>query len=199
MGAPGSLAISKLVYPETKSSLTTSADVRKIPDSTYNNVIEAITESAIDSAGLIACVALNLLVFICLLSFVNSILKWIGNSLCLNHILSFEYICSYLFWPIAFLIGIDYRDCFKVAELFGIKIFLNEFIAYQKLGTMINNKQIYDAVNWSITTAEQMGDDLVLFGLNKTVLKNGIILIVQLLLQHIFFAVLEILRLLECY
>ncbi|RUS72935.1 hypothetical protein EGW08_019308, partial [Elysia chlorotica] len=39
-----------------------------------------------------------------------------------------QLICSYVFWPLAFLMGVDYQDCRVVAELLGIKTFLNEFV-----------------------------------------------------------------------
>ena len=30
--------------------------------------------------------------------------------------------------------GIEWRDCFKAGELLGIKMALNEFVAYEELG-----------------------------------------------------------------
>ena len=41
-----------------------------------------------------------------------------------------QLICSYLFWPVAFLMGCDYQDARRVAALIGTKTFLNEFVAY---------------------------------------------------------------------
>lgn len=44
-----------------------------------------------------------------------------------------QVICSYVLMPVAFLMGADWADSPLVAELLGIKIFLNEFVAYQQL------------------------------------------------------------------
>lgn len=49
-------------------------------------------------------------------------------SLCLTQL-----ICSYVLRPVAFLMGVTWEDCPVVAELLGIKLFLNEFVAYQGL------------------------------------------------------------------
>uniref|UniRef100_F7DBG1 Solute carrier family 28 member 1 n=1 Tax=Macaca mulatta TaxID=9544 RepID=F7DBG1_MACMU len=44
-----------------------------------------------------------------------------------------QVICSYILRPVAFLMGVVWEDCPVVAELLGIKLFLNEFVAYQEL------------------------------------------------------------------
>lgn len=53
----------------------------------------------------------------------------------------FQFICSYVFWPIAFFMGVEVEDCRKVAEMIGIKTFINEFVAYLELSTFINNQK----------------------------------------------------------
>lgn len=42
--------------------------------------------------------------------------------------------------PVAFLMGADWADSPLVAELLGIKIFLNEFVAYQQLAVYKKNR-----------------------------------------------------------
>ena len=44
-----------------------------------------------------------------------------------------QLICSYILRPVAFLMGVAWEDCPVVAELLGMKLFLNEFVAYQGL------------------------------------------------------------------
>lgn len=51
-----------------------------------------------------------------------------------------QVICSYILMPVAFLMGADWADSPVVAELLGIKIFLNEFVAYQQLATYKKNR-----------------------------------------------------------
>lgn len=38
------------------------------------------------------------------------------------------------------MMGIPYEESFTVAELIGTKLFLNEFIAYEKLSELKNNR-----------------------------------------------------------
>ena len=42
--------------------------------------------------------------------------------------------------PLAYLMGVEWKDAGVVAELIGIKTFLNEFIAYDKLSGFIKNR-----------------------------------------------------------
>ena len=43
--------------------------------------------------------------------------------------------------PFAFVMGVAWDDCFAVAELLGIKTFVNEFAAYRKLSIIITNRR----------------------------------------------------------
>ncbi|XP_026545823.1 sodium/nucleoside cotransporter 1-like isoform X2 [Notechis scutatus] len=42
--------------------------------------------------------------------------------------------------PLAFLLGASWEESFLVAEMLGVKFFLNEFVAYQQLSTYQNNR-----------------------------------------------------------
>lgn len=42
--------------------------------------------------------------------------------------------------PVAFMMGIPYSESFTVAELIGTKLFLNEFLAYEKLSHLKDNR-----------------------------------------------------------
>ena len=43
--------------------------------------------------------------------------------------------------PIAFLMGVEWADCQTVARLLGLKTFINEFVAYEQLAQLINNRK----------------------------------------------------------
>lgn len=42
--------------------------------------------------------------------------------------------------PVAFMMGIPYDESFTVAKLIGTKLFLNEFVAYQSLSELKDNR-----------------------------------------------------------
>lgn len=52
------------------------------------------------------------------------------------------HITSYIFYPIAWLMGVPTEDCFNVASLIGTKIIVNEFAAYAQLGKLIEEDNI---------------------------------------------------------
>ena len=42
--------------------------------------------------------------------------------------------------PFAYIMGVQWDDAFEVAELLGVKTFLNEFISYKRLAKLIENR-----------------------------------------------------------
>lgn len=50
---------------------------------------------------------------------------------------SLQRIMGYLFWPLAFLMGVPVEDCSGVAALLGEKVILNEFVAYVHLAEQL--------------------------------------------------------------
>ncbi|XP_076825301.1 sodium/nucleoside cotransporter 1-like [Clavelina lepadiformis] len=136
MAAPCALAISKLVYPETKQSKFLKHEGLVLEKTKQRNIIEAAFVGASQAIPLVLNIGGNLIAFLSLLAAVNGFLNWFGGLVDYPQ-LSFEVICSYIFMPVSFLMGVEWQDCFKAAELIGTKIFLNEFIAYQSLAEMI--------------------------------------------------------------
>ncbi|XP_063970024.1 solute carrier family 28 member 3-like [Lytechinus pictus] len=139
MSAPAALAISKLAFPETeKSKLVTESDV-ELPKGTERNVVEAAANGAALGISLVLNIAANLVAFLSLLALLNALLGYIGGLVGYPE-LTFELICSYVFMPLAFMMGVEWSDCQVVAELIGLKTFLNEFYAYGVMGEYIRNR-----------------------------------------------------------
>ncbi|XP_028813516.1 sodium/nucleoside cotransporter 1 isoform X2 [Denticeps clupeoides] len=139
MAAPCALAISKLSYPETEQSKFKSDKDVKVDGGGEKNILEAASNGASSSIGLVANIAVNLIAFLAILEFINSALRWLGGMVGYPEI-TFQMICSYVFMPVAFLMGIPIEEAYTVAELIGTKLFLNEFIAYEKLSELRNNR-----------------------------------------------------------
>ncbi|XP_005089087.1 solute carrier family 28 member 3 [Aplysia californica] len=139
MNAPTALAVSKILYPELGRSKIAKMREAIEQKNVYNNVIEAAAAGASAAISLVANVAANLIAFVALLYFVNSTISWLGSFVC-HAELSFEVICSYVLMPLAYIMGVEWEDAGTVAELLGIKTFLNEFLAYDKLSSFIDNR-----------------------------------------------------------
>uniref|UniRef100_A0A667Z3Q9 Sodium/nucleoside cotransporter n=1 Tax=Myripristis murdjan TaxID=586833 RepID=A0A667Z3Q9_9TELE len=139
MAAPCALAIAKLSYPETEESQFKSKKNIKVACGDEKNILEAASGGASASIGLVANIAVNLIAFLAILDFVNASLRWLGGMVGYPTV-TFQMICSYVFMPVAFMMGIPYDESFTVAELIGTKLFLNEFLAYEKLSHLKDNR-----------------------------------------------------------
>ena len=126
MCAPASLVIAKLMLPESDVPATQGcAPVLEKFERKPGGLIEAITRGTADGLGLAVNVGAMLIVFLALTALADAVLARVGLSL--------ERIFSWLFWPLAWLLGVSADDVPKVAGLLGQKTALNEFVAYTNL------------------------------------------------------------------
>ncbi|KAL3832121.1 hypothetical protein ACJMK2_024009 [Sinanodonta woodiana] len=175
MSAPASLAISKLTYPETEPVKVSSNDYSRMEKSEERNLIESASVGATASVKLVSAIAVNVLAFLALLDFVNATLIWFGDRVGLENF-SFEFICSYVLYPVAYFMGTAPEDSRKVAALLGIKTFTNEFIAYGVLKDYIANRhkiENYTQFFNGTGTWSWKGENIVL-DLTKETLKGGV-------------------------
>ncbi|NWV35202.1 S28A3 protein, partial [Grantiella picta] len=140
MSAPASLAASKLFWPETEKPLITLKSGLQMAKSESKNLLEAASQGASTSIRLVANIAVNLISFLALLSFLDSALSWVGSLFDYPQ-LNFENICAYIFMPFSFMMGVDWEDSFIVGGLLGYKTFFNEFLAYERLSKLIHNRE----------------------------------------------------------
>ncbi|XP_023697751.2 sodium/nucleoside cotransporter 1 isoform X1 [Paramormyrops kingsleyae] len=139
MAAPCALALAKLSYPETQESSFKTMEKIKVDAGGEQNILEAASSGASASVVIVANIAVNLIAFIAILEFINATLRWLGSMVSYPEI-TFQMICSYVFMPVTFMMGIPYAEAFVAAELIGTKLFLNEFVAYKKLSELKNNR-----------------------------------------------------------
>jgi concentrative nucleoside transporter, CNT family len=137
MSAPAALAIAKLMHPETEESVT-AGELKVDFKSPSVNAVDAISTGILDGLHLVLNVGAMLIGFIALLACLNALLGWVGGAVGLPQ-LSLEWMFSYLFAPIAWLMGVPWQDCGNVGVLLGKKTALNEFIAYADLKSFIEN------------------------------------------------------------
>lgn len=124
MSAPAAVVIAKIMIPETGAPLT-AGKVQVTYEKQDVNFIDAAARGAIDGVQLAIYVAAMLIAFIALVAMVNAFFGLFGTS--------FETILGWLFAPIAFLMGIPWKEAVQVGSLLGQKTVLNEFVAYLNL------------------------------------------------------------------
>lgn len=151
MSAPATMLVAKILIPETGDPVTRGTVKIKIEKS-YNNVIEAAAAGAGDGLRLALNVGAMLLAFIALIALVNSVLNGLGDltglgALCQEQFgkpLSLELLSGLVFQFVAFAIGVPWSDALNVGSLMGIKLVLNEFVAYSRLADIIALHQLSD-------------------------------------------------------
>ncbi len=134
MTAPATLMLAKMLIPETGSPAT-AGQVKIEVERPGVNIIDAASRGASDGLHLALNVGAMLIAFIGLIAMVNGILlalhytRWLGwlpGSL--------QEILGRVFSPIAWLLGVKWKDCAAVGNLLGTRLILNEFVAYVDLG-----------------------------------------------------------------
>jgi CNT family concentrative nucleoside transporter len=138
MTAPGTILISKMLVPETEKPLTAGkVEMAEMEDKT-ENAIGAIARGTTDGLYLALNVAAMLISFLALIALCNGILGGIHNGLAhygFTHFPStLQTIFGVIFAPIAWVIGIPWKDCMAVGNLLGTRMVMNELVAFSLLG-----------------------------------------------------------------
>ncbi|MEO0793933.1 MAG: nucleoside transporter C-terminal domain-containing protein [Verrucomicrobiota bacterium] len=160
LSAPAAIVAAKLLIPEThKVDLNPAPDLKM----RFENAFDALTVGTNEGLKLALAVGAILIVFIALVTGINDLAnvfgKWTGLNEVINQStdgryqsLSLQFLFGLMFSPIAWAIGIDSSNLLAGGQLLGEKTALNEFIAYNSLGTMIQSGQIADPQQIAILT-----------------------------------------------
>ena len=139
MAIPATIMIAKILIPETEKQKY-DYEAQQYT-SKASNVFDAISAGTSDGLYLALNVGAMLIAFIALMSMVNGLLS--GTCEYINYwfnvnmpICTIDYICSKLFYPFAVLLGFTGTEASQVAQLLGIKVGVNEFLAYYKMVSM---------------------------------------------------------------
>ncbi|MBS4224177.1 NupC/NupG family nucleoside CNT transporter [Lederbergia citrea] len=137
MGAPAGLLFAKIIIPQTEQ-LNTGERIQMIKDEESRNVVDAAARGAADGLRIAVSVGALLLAFISLIFLVNTIIGSIGGIFGFGT-LTLEQILGYIFFPLAFLIGVPWDEALQAASFIGQKFVLNEFVAYTAFAPEIAN------------------------------------------------------------
>ena len=134
MTAPGTLMMAKMFVPETavpETLGTVRLDVKK----TDVNVIDAAGRGTGEGLHLAMNVIAMLISFMALIALTNALLGWIGGLVGVPD-LSLQKIFGLVFAPMAWSLGVAWKDAGVVGNLLGTRMVLNEFIAFAQLGPL---------------------------------------------------------------
>ncbi|MCK4813266.1 MAG: NupC/NupG family nucleoside CNT transporter [Candidatus Marinimicrobia bacterium] len=162
MSAPAALVIGKIICPEIKKSKT--AGMVKIPQmDRAQNVLGALSNGITDGLKLAVNVGAMLIGFIAIIAVIDVGFNWmdslIDGKLLGNAYFAYEVnsgispamgeyagifpgslqtFFGFIFRPLAWLMGVSWEFADEVGNLLGMKIALNEFVAYGTLGNYIH-------------------------------------------------------------
>ena len=164
MTAPGTLMMAKLFVPETEQPETLGT-VKLQVEKTDVNLVDAAGRGTSEGLHLAMNVGAMLISFLALVALTNALLgaaglwvhqhvpvvswtvhAWLGTSL---DKLSLQAILGWVFGPIAWALGVPWRDAGTIGSLLGTRMVLNEFVAYSQLGAL---KASLDPRSFTIAT-----------------------------------------------
>jgi CNT family concentrative nucleoside transporter len=139
MTAPGAIMMSKIIVPETETPETGGDIEVEVPKQDVN-IIDAAGRGAIEGLHLSLNVAGMLIAFIALVALVNGAFGWVDNTLTAYGITwfpeSLDRLLGWVFSPIAWAMGVAWKDATTVGYLLGTRMVLNEFVAFVQLGPL---------------------------------------------------------------
>jgi len=147
MTAPGTLLMAKMLVPETGQPKTAGKVVMP-EEEEHSNLLGAIARGTTDGLHMALNIAAMLISFLALIALLDGIMSgihahaaWFPSSL--------EFILGKLLAPVAFLIGVPWRDCAAIGNLLGVRMVLNELVAFSMLGPQ---KALLDPRSFTIAT-----------------------------------------------
>jgi CNT family concentrative nucleoside transporter len=146
MTAPGTIMMAKLLVPETEVPKTMGSVTLKV-EKTDVNVIDAAGRGTHEGLHLALNVGAMLISFLALIALLNALLGYVPSPG--GGYLSLERIFGWIFAPIAWAMGVPWRDAPTIGNLLGTRMALNEFVAYSKLGPL---KAALDPKSFTIAT-----------------------------------------------
>jgi len=151
MTAPGTLLMAKMLVPETESPKTAGRVVmseEEVEQEKKENLLGAIARGTTDGLGMALNIAAMLISFLALIALLDGLMGGIHTHIGWFPV-SLESVLGRLFAPIAFVIGIPWHDCTAVGNLLGVRMVLNELVAYSMLGAQ---KAAIDPRSFTVAT-----------------------------------------------
>ncbi len=127
ISAPAALVLAKVLQPETETPQSIEAVEAKM-EQNATNVIQAAANGASEGMKLAINIAAMLIAFLAMIMFVDIVLQGLGSLVGLD--ISLGKIFGLAFYPLAWIMGIETKDCLIAGDLLGQKMVLNEFVAY---------------------------------------------------------------------
>ncbi len=131
LNCPAALMIAKIMLPETEQSETAGKSPATVPRTTANS-IDAICRGASDGFHLALNIVAMLIAFIAIIALADYLVGYPQTHLGFHSPkpVTLENLFGWINAPVAFLMGVPWKDCIPVGQILGERIVLNEFVGY---------------------------------------------------------------------
>lgn len=150
MSAPAGIVMAKVMVPETQTPRPETVDALLSDEKPTSNVVDAAALGATDGLKLALNVAAMLVAFVALLAMINwplaALSEWAPVAAWrAQHGLppmTLQTLIGWLLTPLAWVMGVAWKDCPALGGLLGTQVVATEFVAYADLASMVRAQAI---------------------------------------------------------
>ncbi|MBV1797361.1 nucleoside transporter C-terminal domain-containing protein [Siccirubricoccus sp. G192] len=124
VSAPGAILAAMLMLPE-RAAGGAAAPEGPAPR-LYDGTMDAVVRGTADGLQLLLGIMASLIVFVALVALADAMLEPLTG-------LTLQRIAAWVFWPLAWAMGVPAAEAGTVARLLGVKVVINEFVSYLEL------------------------------------------------------------------
>ncbi len=131
VSAPAGVLLARIIVPEAAERKHEMVDYSS--SLKYDSAIDAVSKGTADGMMVVMNIAAILVVMVSLVALVNMCL---GGFYIGGQPVTIERLLGYLFTPLAWLIGIPWKEAQTGGWILGVKMVLTEFVAFLKLAAI---------------------------------------------------------------
>ncbi|MBX9698279.1 MAG: nucleoside:proton symporter [Acetobacteraceae bacterium] len=125
ISAPAAILAALLMMPEAPGA-TPGPEAEGAPPRLYDSTMDAVVRGTEEGLKLLLGIMAALIVFVALVALGNAIIEPLAG-------ITLERLAGWVFWPLAWMMGVPVEDCATVARSLGVKVVVNEFVSYLDL------------------------------------------------------------------
>jgi CNT family concentrative nucleoside transporter len=144
LAIPACVVVSKLLIPETETPETLAAIPPEDESERSKNLIGAIIQGAMDGLKLSAGISALIIAILGIVALLDKLLGVASSWFGMAEPLSIVRILGWVFYPFAFLLGLQTSDVPLAAQLLGERVILTEVFSYNHLSQLISSGQLTD-------------------------------------------------------
>lgn len=125
VSAPAAIVVALLMMPPAPGETATEGE-EGIPARLYDSSMDALVRGTQDGLNLLLGIMASLIVFVAIVALVNLALEPLTG-------VTLQRAMGWLFWPVAWAMGVPAAEAATVGASLGVKMVVNEFVSYLDL------------------------------------------------------------------